>query len=88
MVPAGNKAKRLSSVNHITKTVHHYLYQKRFFITLENLPPKKHNGLFKMKLDIWTNSAMLNSMMMFTFYVLDQKYPFWANFLQKSKLPV
>ena len=23
MVPAGNKAKRLSSVNHITKTIHH-----------------------------------------------------------------
>ena len=24
MVPAGNKAKRLSSVNHTTKTIHHY----------------------------------------------------------------
>ena len=24
MVPAGNKAKRLSSVNHITKTIHHH----------------------------------------------------------------
>ena len=23
MVPAGNKAKRLSSVNHTTKTIHH-----------------------------------------------------------------
>ena len=24
MVPAGNKSKRLSSVNHSTKTIHHY----------------------------------------------------------------
>ena len=24
MVPAGNKAKRLSSVNHTTKTIHHH----------------------------------------------------------------
>ena len=24
MTPAGNKAKRLSSVNHTTKTIHHY----------------------------------------------------------------
>ena len=26
MVPAGNKAKRLSSVNHTTKTIHHHLH--------------------------------------------------------------
>ena len=28
MVPAGNKAKRLSSVNHTTKTIHHQGYTK------------------------------------------------------------
>ena len=27
MVPAGNKAKRLSSVNHTTKTIHHHHHQ-------------------------------------------------------------
>ena len=26
MIPAGNKAKRLSSANHITKKIHHYHY--------------------------------------------------------------
>ena len=26
MVPAGNKAKRLSPVNHTTKTVHHHQF--------------------------------------------------------------
>ena len=26
MVPAGNKAKRLSSVNHTIKTIHHHLH--------------------------------------------------------------
>ena len=28
MVPAGNKAKRLSWVNHTTKAIHHHLHQK------------------------------------------------------------
>ena len=32
----------------------------------------------KRKFATQTNSNMLNSMMMFTFYVLDQKYPFWS----------
>ena len=32
MVPVGNKAKRLSSVNHATKTVHH-----QFIIIINNL---------------------------------------------------
>ena len=29
MVPAGNKAKRLSSVNHTTKTIHHHYHHLR-----------------------------------------------------------
>ena len=32
MVPAGNKAKRLSSVNHATKTIHHHHPQQIIFI--------------------------------------------------------
>ena len=35
MVPTGNRAKRLSSVNHTTKTIHHHHCQ--FFIPLENI---------------------------------------------------
>ena len=31
MVPAGNKAKHLSSVNHTTKTIHHH-HHRRFFL--------------------------------------------------------
>ena len=34
MVSAGNKAKRLSSVNHTTKTIHHHHHQE---IEIENL---------------------------------------------------
>ena len=41
MVPAGNKAKSLSSVNHTTKTIHHHHqtgYQKqKYFQTLSHL---------------------------------------------------
>ena len=31
---------------------------------------------------------MQNSMTMFTFFVFDRKYPFWANLVQKSKLSI
>ena len=33
-----------------------------------------------------TNLNMQNSMVVFTVAVLDQKYPFWANFAQKIKI--
>ena len=38
MVPAGNKAKRLSSVNLTTKTIHHHHHHRACFqpITIEN----------------------------------------------------
>ena len=44
MVPAGNKAKRLSSVNHTTKTIHHQFIIIKFCILLVSriffiLPP-------------------------------------------------
>ena len=32
MVPAGNKAKRLLSVNHTTKTIHHYCQITAIFL--------------------------------------------------------
>ena len=47
---------------------------------------KYPNCLFKMKLGICTNSIMLNSMVMFTFYVLDRKYTFWAYLVHKIKI--
>ena len=34
-------------------------------------------------LRIYSNSNMQNSMMLFTFAVLDQKYPFWENWSKK-----
>ena len=33
MVPTGNKAKNLSSVNHTTKTIHHHLSSSKHWIT-------------------------------------------------------
>ena len=48
--------------------------------------PINQNCLFKMKFGIWINSNMLNSMVMFTLSVLDQKYNFWENLVQKIKM--
>ena len=35
---------------------------------------------------MFTNLNMQNSMVMFSFFVIDQKYPFWANLVQKVKI--
>ena len=55
---------------------------------------KNENRQFKVKLDTQTNLNldtqtnlnMQNSLMMFTFFVFDRKYPFWANLVQKMKI--
>ena len=54
-------------------------------IFLGKFGPKNQNCQFKVKLDTQTNSNMENSMMLFTFFIFDQKYPFWANLIQKIK---
>ena len=44
MVPAGNKAKRLSSVSHTTKTIHHHHHQvtaRKKFCSEKVVTPKK-----------------------------------------------
>ena len=46
---------------------------------------KTKNYQFKLKFGTKTDSNMQNSMMMFTLYVLDHKYPTWANLVQKFK---
>ena len=46
---------------------------------------KNQNCLFNMKFGT-QNSDMLNSMMMFKFYVLDRKYPLGAILVQKIKI--
>ena len=48
--------------------------------------PKNQNYQFKLKFGTDTNSNMQNSMVMFTFSVFDQKYPFWGNLVQKVKI--
>ena len=51
MVPAGNKAKRLSSVNHTTKTIHHYL-SSSFFSGLVFPYPIHSAAVIKVKLNV------------------------------------
>ena len=36
MIPAGNKAKRLSSINHTTKTIHHHHHLRRAGVFIVN----------------------------------------------------
>ena len=49
------------------------------------LVKKNQTCEFKLKFGTYTNSNMQNSMVMFTFSVLDWKQPFWANLVQKKK---
>ena len=45
--------------------------------------PKKSKLKFKLKFGTQTNSNMQNSMVVFTFFILDWKHTFWANLVQK-----
>ena len=47
---------------------------------------KKSNYQLKLKFGSQTNSNMQNSMMLFTFFVFEWKYSFWANLVQKIKI--
>ena len=57
----------------------HYFYFGPEMLLLVKLCPKYENYLFKMNLDIWTNSNILNWMVMLVCLVLDRKYTFWGN---------
>ena len=58
---------------------HKYLFLGKF-------GPKNQNCQFQLKFGTQTNLNMQNSMVVFTFSALDQKNPFWGNFVQKSKI--
>ena len=47
---------------------------------------QNQNYQSELKIGTYTNSSMLNSMIIFTFSVFDRKYPFWANLVQKVKI--
>ena len=44
MVPAGNKAKRLSLVNHTTKTIHHHHHHQVLFELQEGNKTYRNNN--------------------------------------------
>ena len=48
--------------------------------------PKSQNYQFKLKFSTQANLNKQNSMIMFTFAVLNQKYPFLANLVQKTTI--
>ena len=50
--------------------------------------PKRQNCLIKMKLGAYTDSNMLNLMVMFNCHVLDQEYPFGVNIVQTIKIVI
>ena len=53
---------------------------------LSKFDPKNKDCQFNLKFGTCTNSSMENSMLMFTFFVFKQKYPFWANLIAKFKI--
>ena len=58
--------------------------QKYYFWV--SLVQKIKNCLFKLKFGTWNNLNLQNSMVMFTLFVFDSKYPFFGNLFQKLKL--
>ena len=53
---------------------------------LDKFGPKNQNSCFKLKFCTYSNSNMQNSMVMFIYFVFDDKYLFWANLAQKVKI--
>ena len=53
---------------------------------LSKFGPKNQNCQFKPKFGSYINSNMPNSMVVFTFSVLDWKQHFWANLVQRIKI--
>ena len=63
----------------------HFFCFRRRIPFLRKFGPKIQNCLFKVKLGIKTISNMQNFIIIFTFSVFIEKYPFWANLFQKVK---
>ena len=53
---------------------------------LGKFSPKNQICQFKLKFGTKTNSNIQNSKVVFTFSVLNRKYTFWANLVQKIKI--
>ena len=53
---------------------------------LGKFSPNNENCHFKLKFGTYSNWNMKNSMVMFTVFVFDWKYHFWANLAQKVKI--
>ena len=59
---------------------------RKGLIQFEQIWSENQDLQFKLKFGSWTNSNMQNSMVVFTFAVLDQKHPFFSNLVQKIKI--
>ena len=70
----------------------HGCTQKRDFFILEqkyflgNVGRKDQNNQFELIFGMRTNPNMQNSMVIFTFFVLDRKYPFWVTLVPEWKI--
>ena len=62
--------------------VHFFLFRSEIPF-LGKFGPKK-SKLSVLKLDTMPNSSMQNSVMLFTSFALDRKYPFGANLVEKK----
>ena len=62
------------------------LFYSFILLFLDKPGPKNENYQFRLNFPTFTNSNMQNSLALLTFSVLDQKHPFWANVVQKTKI--
>ena len=80
-----NLVPRLTQYAEFNGGVHFIRYRLEIpFCT--NLFQKNQNCQFTLKFGIYSNSNMQNSVVVFTFSVLDQKYHFGATLVQKIKI--
>ena len=70
MVPAGNKAKRISSVNHATKTIHHHHHHHQ----------RKKNNLERNTTDYGTLSCATWDTM------IGSEHPYFLTYSKSAKL--
>ena len=74
-----------SNMQEFNNAVHFFHFQPEI-VFLGKFGPKNQNYHFKLKFSGQPNSHMQNSVMLLTFFVFDQKYPFWENLVQQMKI--
>ena len=84
LVPHAEKFNIVSNDHGRTHKCDFSVFDRKF--PLVKFSNKNQNCQFKLKFGNQTNSNMMKSMVLFILFVLDRKYHFWTNLVQKIKI--